>query len=201
MSFYIYSHCVSIPKKCTRRDKYIVTKESFSPVSELYTTVMSLVINSQELDNLSPHLSYLISFSAPFFFAKWPISNLIVSCTLFNLNLQLRVQLTCSLVLPIYIILSLPQLVFSKYISLVFLFLLLEIDIEMTISESSQLWQYSNAFSNCSFERTNNRSQREIKGEMKSLVPTFQSEKEEREVHNRPKYEKIQLTLAQLDST
>ena len=27
-----------------------------------------------------------------------------------------------------------------------------------------QLWQYSNAFSNCSFERTNNRSQREIKG-------------------------------------
>ena len=64
-----------------------------------------------------------------------------------------------------------------------------------------QLWQYSNAFSNCSFERTNNRSQREIKGEMKSLVPTFQSEKEEREVHNRPKYEKIQLTLAQLDST
>ena len=64
-----------------------------------------------------------------------------------------------------------------------------------------QLWQYSNAFSNCSFERTNNRSQREIKGEMKSLVPTFQSEKEEREVHNRPKYEKIQLNLAQLDST
>ena len=90
VSFYFYTHCVSIPKKCTRRDKYIVTKESFSPVSELYTTVMSLVINSQELDNLSPHLSYLISFSAPVFFAKWPISNLIVSCTLFNLNLQLR---------------------------------------------------------------------------------------------------------------
>ena len=99
------------------------------------------------------------------------------------------------------VLLPFPQLVFLKYISLVFLFLLLEIDIEMTISESSQLWQYSNAFSNCSFERTNNRSQREIKGEMKSLVPTFQSEKEEREVHNRPKYEKIQLTLAQLDST
>ena len=139
VSFYFYSHCVSIPKKCTRRDKYIVTKESFSPVSELYTTVMSLVINSQELDNLSPHLSYLISFSAPFFFAKWPISNLIVSCTLFNLNLQLRVQLTCSLVVYLYkyILLPFPQLVFLKYISLVFLFLLLEIDIEMTISESS----------------------------------------------------------------
>ena len=184
MSFYFNSHCVFIPKKCTRRDKYIVTKESFSPVSELYTTVMSLVINSQELDNLSPHLSYSISLSA-LFCTKWPISNLIVSCTLFNLNLQLRVQLTCSLVVYLYkyILLPFPQLVFLKYISLVFLFLLLEIDIEMTISESSQLWQYSNAFSNCSFERTNNRSQREIKGEMKSLVPTFQSEKEEREVH------------------
>ena len=85
------------PKNVLDKTSTWLQKKVF-PISELYTTVMSLVINSQELDNLSPHLSYLISFSAPFFFAKWPISNLIVSCTLFNLNLQLRVQLTCSLV-------------------------------------------------------------------------------------------------------
>ena len=62
------------------------------------------------------------------------------NCLMHSLQLEFTtkgVQLTCSLVLPIHIILSFPQLVFSKYISLVFLFLLLEIDIEMTISESS----------------------------------------------------------------
>ena len=86
VSFYIYSQCVSIPKKCTRRDKYIVTKESFSPVSELYTTVMSLVINSQELDNLSPHLSYLISAFQLRFFCK--MAHFKPNCLMHSLQLE-----------------------------------------------------------------------------------------------------------------
>ena len=42
------------------------------------------------------------------------------------------------------VLLPFPQLVFLKYISLVFLFLLLEIDIEMTISESSSYSNFGN---------------------------------------------------------
>ena len=104
VSFYFYTHCVSIPKKCTRRDKYIVTKESFSPVSELYTTVMSLVINSQELDNLSPHLSYLISFSAPFFFCK--MAHFKPNCLMHSLQLEFTTKGTINVFvsrLPMYI--------------------------------------------------------------------------------------------------